>query len=208
MVRSGISGFKRHLVFVCVVPLLLLGMCQTYVLGGLAKVEKTGQITSYSNTGGEDGDLKKGVAWPKPRFVDNGNGAVTDRLTKLIWLKNANAFDVRTWVQALSDANTLASGSHGLTDGSKAGDWRLPNVKELQSLIDFAYYGPALSSASGTSKWTNGDAFIVVQSGAYWSSTTYSGNTTFAWVVYLSDGRVTSGTKASTDYVWPVRAGK
>jgi len=208
MVRSRISCFKRHLVFVCVVPLLFLGICQTYVLGGLAKVEKTGQITSYSATGGEDGDLKKGVAWPNPRFVDNGNGTVTDRLTKLIWLKNANAFDVRTWVQALSDANTLASGSHGLTDGSKAGDWRLPNVKELQSLIDFAYFQPALSSASGTSKWTNGDAFIVVQSGAYWSSTTYSGTAANAWFVNLFDGAVYHVSLTSAYFVWPVRAGR
>ena len=180
MVRSGISCFKRRLVFVCVVPLLFLGICQTYVLGGLAKVEKTGQITSYSNTGGEDGDLKKGVKWPKPRFVDNGNGAVTDRLTKLIWLKDANAFGVRTWEQALSDANTLASGSAGLTDGSVAGDWRLPNRKELESLIDCEYYGTALSSAAGTSQWTDGDIFLGVQSALYWSSTTYSFNTTRA----------------------------
>src|SRR3990172_11829724 len=110
MVRSRISCFKRHLVFVCVVTLLFLGICQTYVLGGLAKVEKTGQITSYSATGGEDGDLKKGVAWPNPRFTDNGNGTIRDRLTKLIWLKDANAFGASTWEQALSAATTLSSG--------------------------------------------------------------------------------------------------
>ena len=92
MVRSRISCFKKRLGFVLIVPLFFLGMCQTYVFGGKALVEKTGQITSYSNTGGEDGDLKKGVKWPNPRFKDNGNGAVTDNLTKLIWLKNANAF--------------------------------------------------------------------------------------------------------------------
>jgi len=151
MARSRISCFKRRLVFVCVVPLLLVGMYQTFVFGGKALVEKTGQITSYS--AGDDGDLRKGVAWPQPRFTDMGNGAVKDNLTRLIWLKNANAFGLRRWDQALSDANTLASGSSDLTDGSKAGDWRLPNVKELQSLIDFAYINPALSSASGTSQW-------------------------------------------------------
>src|SRR3989304_9745665 len=158
MVRSGISCFKRRLGFVCVVPLLLLGTYQTFAFGAKALVEKTGQIISHS--AGDDGDLQKGVAWPNPRFSDLGNGAVKDRLTKLIWLKDANAFDAVTWEQALSVANSLASGSHGLTDGSKSGDWRLPNVKELQSLIDFAYADPALSSASGTSKWVNGDAFI------------------------------------------------
>ena len=208
MVRSRISCFKRRLVFVCVVPLLLLGMYQTFAFGAKALVEKTGQITSYSATGGEDGDLKKGVAWPNPRFTDKGNGTVTDNLTKLIWLKNANAFGVRTWEQALSDANTLSSGSAGLTDGSMAGDWRLPNRKELESLLDFAYYGPALSSASGMSQWTSGDAFIGVQSSIYWSSTTYSGYTAGAWGVDLSDGSVSYGGKANTYYVWPVRAGQ
>jgi len=55
-----------------------------------APVPKTGQTTSYAT--GDDGDLEKGVAWPDPRFMDNGNGTVTDNLTGLIWLKNANCF--------------------------------------------------------------------------------------------------------------------
>ena len=142
------------------------------------------------------------------RFNDNSNGTVTDNLTGLIWLKDANAFGKKTWEQALSDANTLSSGSHGLTDGSKAGDWRLPNLKELQSLIDVAYYNPALSSASGKSKWVSGDAFVGVQSPYYWSSTTYSGHTTSAWIVLLYDGYVSYGGKTNSYYVWPVRAGQ
>ena len=205
---SRISCFKRRLVFMWVVPLLLLGTYQTFVFGGKAPVEKTGQITSYSATGGEDGDLRKGVAWPNPRFKDGGNGTVRDTLTKLIWLKNANAFGLRIWEQALADANALASGSAGLTDGSKAGDWRLPNVKELQSLIDFACHGPALSNAAGTGQWTSGNAFIGVQSANYWSSTTDSSSTTNAWYVSLLNGYVNSINKPNTYYVWPVRAGK
>ena len=208
MMRSRISCLKKRLGFVLIAPLFFLGMCQTYVFGGKALVEKTGQILSYSTTGGEDGDLKKGVTWPNPRFTDKGNGAVTDNLTKLIWLKDANAFSSRTWEQALSDANTLASGSHGLTDGSKAGDWRLPNVKELQSLIDAAYSNPALSGASGKSQWVSGNAFIGVRSSDYWSSTTASGPMTYAWYVSLSDGGVSDYNKTRTHFVWPVRAGQ
>ena len=210
MVRSRICCFKKRLGFVLIVPLLLLGMCQTYVLGGTAFVERTGQITSYSATGGEDGDLKKGVVWPKPRFKDNGNGTVTDKLTKLIWLKNANAFGLRTWEQALSDANTLSSGSAGLSDGSKDGDWRLPNLKELQSLIDYAYVSPALSNASGTLQWTSGDAFTGVQSDSnfYWSSTTNLYGTEYAWVVRMDIGNAGAGHKPSGCYVWPVRSAK
>lgn len=55
-----------------------------------APVPKTGQTQSY--TAGDDGDLQKGVAWPTPRFAGNGNGTVTDKLTGLIWLKNAKVF--------------------------------------------------------------------------------------------------------------------
>ena len=55
---------------------------------GLTGVPKTGQTTIYA--AGDDGDLQKGIALPSPRFTDNGNGTVTDNLTGLIWLKNAN----------------------------------------------------------------------------------------------------------------------
>lgn len=129
-----------------------------------APVEKTGQKTSYAT--GDDGDLEKGVAWPAPRFTDNGDGTVTDNLTGLIWLKNANCFGTRTWANALSDCNGLASGSCGLTDGSVAGDWRLPNIKEFQSLIDYGFCYPALPS---------GHPFTNVQGNHYWSGSTYAG---------------------------------
>ena len=77
------------------------------------------------------------MAWPSPRFTDNGNGTVTDNLTGLIWLKNASCYGQMPWTNALNVANALASGSCGLTDGSIAGAWRLPNVREMQSLIDY-----------------------------------------------------------------------
>lgn len=68
------------------------------------------------------------------RFTDNGNGTVTDSITGLIWLKNANCFNLQVWNAALSLANGLANGTCSLTDGSTAGQWRLPNRSELQSL--------------------------------------------------------------------------
>ena len=69
--------------------------------GKYSPVPKTGQTTSYGTR--EDGALQKGVAWPTPRFTDNNNGTVTDKLTGLIWMKNADYFGLRTWVQALSE---------------------------------------------------------------------------------------------------------
>jgi len=169
-----------------------------------AWVEKTGQTESYAP--GDDGDWQKGVAWPVPRFRDNGNGTVTDRLTGLIWMKNANCFWEITWNDALSVCNDLADGQCGLTDGSEPGAWRLPNRNELQSLLHLGYPGPALPNTEGTGQWTEGDPFTGVQSEFYWSSTTYANYLGYAWAVYLYDGYVYFDSKTSNDFfVWPVR---
>ena len=179
----------------------------------VALVEKTGQTELYVT--GDDGDLEKGVAWSDPRFTDNGDGTVTDNLTGLIWLKNANCFGTRTWAQALSDCNNLADSgdpdlSCGLTDSSSAGDWRLPNVKELQSLIDYGVYNPALpnTDGTGTGQWSEDDPFSGVVSHFYWSSTTFASPTDDAWFVYLGYGHVSLANKYDAFYVWPVRGGQ
>ena len=161
-----------------------------------AGVEKTGQTVSYAT--GDDGDLEKGVAWPDPRFTDNGDETVTDNLTGLIWLQNADCFGLRTWSTALIDCDGLADGACGLTDGSSAGDWRLPNVNELKSLIDFGEQNPALPS---------GHPFTGVQSIYYWSSTTFANTTSNAWGVLVYYGYVGPNDKTVTYNVWPVRGG-
>jgi hypothetical protein len=164
---------------------------------GTAPVEKTGQTSSYET--GDDGDLEEGIAWPSPRFIDNGDGTVTDNLTGLIWLQNANRFGERTWAEALDDCNNLADDGVNLTDGSTAGDWRLPNIKELRSLIDFGRYYPALPT---------GHPFSGVQSAIYWSSTTGAYHTDYAWYVSMYYGMVDHReNKTSPNYVWPVRGG-
>jgi hypothetical protein len=174
-----------------VIPAISAGLKPNY-----APVPKTGQTTSYG--AGDDGTWQKGVAWPAPRFTDNGNGTVTDKLTGLIWLKNANAFGQRTRDQALSDANSLASGSADLTDGSKAGDWRLANVRELQSLLNYGTYGPALPA---------GHPFTGVQSSTYWSSTNFGDILTYGWVVSIGYGTMSSNLITNTRPVWCVRDG-
>lgn len=183
-----------------------------------ALVGETGQTTCYDESGtviacagtGQDGDVRGGVAWPNPRFVDNADGTVADMLTGLVWLKNAScaAISPATWTTVLTNANTLANGACGLTDGSVAGDWHLPSRFELESLLDLEYIGPALSNAAGTGQWTEGDAFSGVQSGYYWSSTSNAGNPQVAWYVNLNNGTVTTNDKTTTLNVWPVRGGQ
>jgi hypothetical protein len=160
---------------------------------GSTAVPKTGQTTSYST--GDDGDLQKGSAWPDPRFTDHGNDTVTDNLTGLMWVKAPHALDGNAegqrWNDAIDYCNSLTYASHS--------DWRLPNVRELQSLIDYGRNSPALPS---------GHPFTGVQSSGYWSSTTIADYTDDAWFVYLGFGFVHSSSKTLTNYVWPVRAGE
>jgi len=194
------------------------GTCYTGGVVFPAPVPKTGQTICYDSSGdiiscdgiGQDGDLQKGVAWPNPRFTDNGNGTVTDNLTGLIWLKNANCYGTRSWAQAPADCNGLNSGECGLSDGSVEGNWRLPSLFELESLRDMAYYNLALSNTAGTGQWTEGDPFNIVQSSYYWSSTTYAPYPSAAWIVSFGDGPVGGGGKLSGGpfCVWPVRGGQ
>ncbi len=174
---------------------------------GAAPVEKTGQTQTYEV--GDDGTLRKGEALPTPRFTDNSDGTVTDNLTGLIWDKDANRSSSQiTWASALSVCNNLADNEDDLTDGSSAGDWRLPNIKELQSLIHFGFYSPALSNTSGTGKWTtDGDPFSNVWSSYYWSSTGNASNSSYAWNVSLGSGYVNYYDKSYGSYVWCVRGG-
>jgi hypothetical protein len=185
-------------------------------IGPPAPVPKTGQTATEEP--GDDGDLQMGVSWPNPRFTDNGNGTVTDNLTGLTWLKNTNctAFfkgdstgqNDRDWNNALTASNSLEFGFCGLTDGFSAGDWRLPNVRELSSLIHNGVYDPAVPNTAGTGKWTEGDPFTGVQSSNYWSSTTLALYTNGAWHVLLGYGSVDVSNKVGNFYyVWPVRGG-
>ena len=164
---------------------------------GTVQLPETGQTLSYGTN--DDGALHKGVAWPSPRFTDNGNGTVTDSLTGLIWLKNANCFD-GGWTDALKGVGSLANGQCGLTDGSAAGKWRLPNVDELRSLLN--------AGRPNMSAWLNTQGFSGVQTGHYWSSTTYAPSIVDAWYVNMQDGHVLWSHKTNDYYVWPVRSGQ
>jgi hypothetical protein len=68
------------------------------------------------------------------RFINNGDGTVTDGLTGLVWLKDANCFGSQNWDNAMSLSAGLNSGECGLSDGSEAGDWHLVTKYEFQEI--------------------------------------------------------------------------
>ncbi len=174
--------------------------------------------TEVNRPPGQDGELTPGVPLPTPRFIDNHNGTVTDNLTGLIWLQDANCALQVSWSNALVFASDMYDGWTGdgnggdcdLSDGSQAGDWRLPTVNELVSLVDHEYFDPALSNAAGNGQWTSDeDAFSRVGPNYYWSSTTYTYKPKYAWRVGINAGGIDFEKKSEGScYVWPVRGGK
>ncbi|SNB46050.1 DUF1566 domain-containing protein [Geobacter sp. DSM 9736] len=86
---------------------------------------------------GQDGAVQAGVQAPATRFTDNGDGTLTDNQTDLVWLQDLNCLTGASWQQALDRGKTLADAECGLGDGSRAGQWRLPNRRELLSLTNF-----------------------------------------------------------------------
>ncbi len=171
-------------------------------------VAKIGQTTSHAS--GDDGDLEKGVGMTSGRFVDNNNGTVTDKQTGLIWLTKGNCTtfysgdgtgaNERLWAAAVDSANKLASGYCDLTDGSAVGDWRLPNVNELNSLIDRGKYNPALPADCPL-----GGSTVASY---YWSSTTSASHSSYAWIVHFYYGYVSYSNKSGYYYVRCVRGGQ
>ncbi len=121
-------------------------------------------------------------------FTDNVNGTITDNFTGLVWQK-IQSTNTLTWEEALSYANTF-------TLAGKS-DWRLPNIKELQSLNDVK-----LSKPSFDKKY-----FSDIISGNYWSSTTMFNTATKAWDINLDFGVVSYSDKTTKEYVLLVRGG-
>jgi quinol monooxygenase YgiN len=177
--------------------------------GGKSRVPQTGQKRCWDAEGnlipdcagtGQDGEVRAGAPWPDPRFKDNGDGTVTDNLTGLVWLKNASPFGFRTWQQALEDCNELADGGYGLTDGSRRGDWRLPNIKEIESLVDYDNAGPSLPDG--------GKAFTNVRPSSYWTSTSVEAAPSEAMFIILGVGPGIFESKEHPFFVWPVRSAR
>ena len=119
-------------------------------------------------------------------FTDNGNGTTTDNLTNLIWQKIIYS-DSLTWENALTYADTLTINGNA--------DWRLPNIKELQSINDETIINPSINTSY----------FSTSNINKYWSSTTLPNQTTRAWYLDTHFGITTYDTKTVKHSVICVR---
>jgi len=151
----------------------------------LFRVPRTGQDQCWDapsndpddphNTGpcasnGQDGDKQAGLAPPLDRFIDNDNGTITDKFTRLVWLKNGLCTATIDWKGAVTLARVISGNATipicGVVDDSHLGDWRLPNVNELMSLLD---YGSMTTFGVGL---PDGHPFVGYTD-YYWTSTTF-----------------------------------
>ena len=167
--------------------LLLLGLCLALTVGGASA-----QTCKY--------DSIRATA-PASRFTDNGDGSVTDKATGLQWKRCsegqtwdgtacAGAATTHTWQSALQ----LAGG----VNYAGLNDWRLPNLKELASIVEQACFDPAVNLA----------IFPVTPSSTFWSSSpsALSGDT--AWIVHFHGGDIWYDGKLTGFNVRLVRGGQ
>jgi hypothetical protein len=147
------------------------------------------------------------------RFTDMGNGTIRDNVLGLIWLKDASCDNlphtehgIANWEEAIVAAAVLTSGTCGLSDGSAAGDWRLPTKTEWEKFVSTDYINPALVNTVGDAQWSEGDPFTGVLSDAYWSSTEQEYET-YAYYADMANGWMYYNDERMTTYrVWPVRS--
>ncbi|MDQ8182932.1 DUF1566 domain-containing protein [Pelagicoccus sp. SDUM812005] len=117
------------------------------------------------------------------RFQDNGDGTITDHATGLTWMKQDSQTGL-DWPSALEYAENLELAGHT--------DWRLPNAKELQSILDYSRSPDATQSAAIDPIFENTE--IVNEGGEkdfahYWTSTTHANYRNASAAVYLNFGR-------------------
>ncbi|MCB1036038.1 MAG: DUF1566 domain-containing protein, partial [Acidobacteria bacterium] len=165
-----------------------------------------------------DGNEIVGTRPPARRFIDNGNGSVTDTVTGLRWLRDAScpalastdASGQANWVNAFTAARSAQHGVCGLTDGSTADDWRLPTIVELSSLVDRRFSSPAVQNGAGTGHWSEGDVFVGLQSQRYWTidlgfcGSRFPSAPSCYYSVFFNTGLASSFDSTVPAFVWPV----
>ena len=194
---------------------------------GSSTFPATGQKISYEAmtpthpTGtpvNDDGAVQAGGALS---YQDNGDGTITDLNTGLMWEKKSqdgSDHDVTKtfpwsdpllatiwdWIDAI---NTEVGNGIGFAGYN---DWRIPNAKELQSIVDYGRFNLAVDPAFNNNLapgCTVLDCSATASSTFYWSATTFAANSGHAWGVFLGNGSVFTFNKGGPFFVRAVRGG-
>ena len=198
--KRGCIEPRCYMAFLCIVGFFLF-FVSAPVHSGTIELPQTGQTLCYKTNEtteaclgtGQDGDWLAGVDWPNPRFtIDSSLQCIKDNLTGLTWARDFSA-QGGIWLNVVPNLPTrfFACGLDG---------WRVPNVNEMQSLLNADKINNALWLAS------QGFFFPVSINLLFWTSTS-SAISPFdnAWVVDMVDGSVLPDNKGFTYFIWPVR---
>jgi len=139
----------------------------------------TGQTIVYSTATGDDGYYNGSQLSYTLQYHIDGSTTTTDNNTGLVWWYTGSSVS-SSWEAAISSCE--ASNLGGFTD------WRLPNIRELVSIVDYSRYNPPVAVSS----FTIGSAYTN-----HWSGTTYKNGTTAAWYVNFITGAITNTTKTA-----------
>jgi hypothetical protein len=162
--------------------------------GNYARAVRGGQSGSFGNSVIGLFDSLNGEDFPEMassgNYTDNGDGTVTDVSTGLMWQQDDSS-ESMNWEEALAYCDGLNLGGYT--------DWRLPNKKELRSLVDYSRYNPAINSTyfpnTNTASW-------------YWSSTTSASGTSLAWIMDFNGGYDSNDFRDDYSYARAVRGGQ
>lgn len=152
---------QKYVLLLISVPLLTTSVL---VHAADAELAETGQVSCFDTSGntvtcsntGQDADHRAGAAWPNPRFAQGSgieNTCITDRLTGLMWFEDS--IIATDWLDALTISRQASYCGYD--------DWRLPNVLELESLLNYE---------EPSSGWLMGEGFGAIIGDEYWTSTT------------------------------------
>ncbi len=169
----------------CCQPVLpATGQAQCYDGGGALVDCPTDEADALY---GQDGFYQTGCPM-RGRFVDNLDGTITDLCTGLMWQQEASPpLSPMTWEGALTAVKTLDLGGYR--------DWRLPNVRELQSIIDYGRHPPAGSDQNVPAL----PPLFMWPQRFYWTSSAYIKEPEKAWIVNVDTGEVLSINKMKHD---------
>lgn len=159
------------------------GRIKGYPIGAMGPREEKTYCVLY---------VRGNPAYGRNDFADNGDGTITDNATGLMWMRQDSGH-LRTgpnrdgrmnWQQALAWAESLEYAGHS--------DWRLPNAKELHSIVDYARCPEVTASAAidpvfETSSVTNEAG--VPDFPSFWTSTSHAGVRGAPAAVYVAFGR-------------------
>jgi hypothetical protein len=128
------------------------------------------------------------------RFTDNGDGTITDKQLKVIWVKDPSVIDA---LKSTMNFDAARSACEKLQYAGFNSGWRMPTVEELRSIVDYTRSEPA---------WDI-NVFGGKHDDWYWTSTPCAWDRTgSAWVVTSSYGPVNGSLRSFRNYVRPVRS--